>query len=45
MEILEIYNVHDAGQLINPKLAEGQVHGGVSMSMGYALYEQMLFLI
>jgi xanthine dehydrogenase molybdenum-binding subunit len=43
VEILEIYNVHDAGKLINPKLAEGQVHGGVSMGMGYALYEQMLF--
>lgn len=43
VEILEIYNIHDAGKLINPKLAEGQVHGGVSMGMGYALYEQMLF--
>jgi xanthine dehydrogenase molybdenum-binding subunit len=43
VEILEIYNVHDAGKLINPKLAHAQVHGGVSMALGYALYEQMLF--
>lgn len=43
VDIVEIYNVHDAGKLINPKLAEGQVHGGVSMGLGYALYEQMLF--
>jgi xanthine dehydrogenase molybdenum-binding subunit len=43
VEILEIYNVHDAGKLINPRLAHAQVHGGVSMALGYALHEQMLF--
>jgi xanthine dehydrogenase molybdenum-binding subunit len=43
IEVLEIYNVHDSGIILNPKLAEGQVHGGVSMSLGYALSEQMLF--
>lgn len=43
VEVLEIYNIHDAGRLINPKLAEAQVHGGMSMGVGYALYEQMLF--
>ncbi len=43
IEILEIYNVHDSGIIMNPKLAEGQVHGGVSMALGYALSEQMLF--
>lgn len=41
--VREIYNVHDCGKVINPILAEGQVHGGVSMGIGYALYEQMLF--
>jgi xanthine dehydrogenase molybdenum-binding subunit len=43
IEVVEIYNVHDSGVIINPMLAEGQVHGGVSMSLGYALSEQMLF--
>lgn len=43
VEVLEIYNVHDSGKIINPQLAEGQVHGGVSMGLGYALYEQMIF--
>ncbi len=43
IEILEIYNVHDSGKIINPQMAEGQVHGGVSMGIGYALSEQMLF--
>lgn len=41
--VLEIYNVHDSGRIINPQLAEGQVHGGVSMGLGFALTEQMLF--
>lgn len=43
IEVLEIYNVHDSGTIINPKLAEGQVQGGISMALGYALSEQMLF--
>ena len=42
VEILEIYNVHDAGTIVNRLLAEGQVHGGVSMGIGYALSEQLL---
>lgn len=43
VEVAEIWNVHDSGTIINPRLAEGQVHGGVSMALGYALLEQMLF--
>lgn len=43
VEVVEIFNVHDSGKIINPQLAEGQVHGGVSMGIGYALLEQMLF--
>lgn len=43
IDVLEIYNVHDSGQILNYKLAEGQVHGGVSMGLGYALSEQLLF--
>ena len=42
VEIKEIINVHDSGKILNPKLAEGQVHGGMSMGIGYALYEQLL---
>ena len=36
-------NVHDFGNLINPALAEAQVHGGMSMAIGYGLSEQLLF--
>ena len=39
----DIINVHDCGQLINPALAEAQVHGGMSMSIGYGMGEQLLF--
>ena len=43
VKILNIINVHDCGMLINPQLAEAQVHGGMSMAIGYALSEQELF--
>jgi len=43
IKILEIYNVHDSGKIVNPLMAAGQVHGGVSMGIGYALSEQLLF--
>ena len=43
VRLLNIINVHDCGKLINPALAEAQVHGGMSMGIGYALSEQLLF--
>lgn len=43
IRVLDIINVHDSGVLINPKLAEAQVHGGMSMGLGYGLSEQLLF--
>lgn len=41
--VVRLLNVHDCGTLINPALAEGQVHGGQSMSIGLALQEELLF--
>ena len=43
VKLLDLVNVHDAGTLINPALAEAQVHGGMSMGIGYGLSERMLF--
>ena len=43
VKVLKFCNVHDSGKLINPQLAEAQVHGGMSMGLGYAMSEQMLF--
>ena len=33
--------VHDIGRAINPMLVEGQIHGGVQIGIGYALYEDV----
>ena len=41
--VINMVNVHDCGRLINPMLAEAQVHGGMSMAIGYGLSEQLLF--
>ena len=43
VRLLDIVNAHDAGTLVNPALAEAQVHGGMSMGIGYGLSEQLLF--
>ena len=43
VKLLDIVNVHDAGTLINPALAEAQVHGGMSMGIGFGLSENLLF--
>ncbi|MCP4219797.1 MAG: molybdopterin-dependent oxidoreductase, partial [bacterium] len=37
--IQTIHAAHDGGKIINPKLFEGQVEGGVVMGMGYAMTE------
>lgn len=38
----KITAAHDVGKLINPMLAEGQVHGGVAQGIGFALMEEYL---
>ena len=43
MKVLDIVNVHDCGTLINPRLAQAQVHGGMSMAIGYAMGEELKF--
>ncbi|MDH4365183.1 MAG: molybdopterin-dependent oxidoreductase, partial [Acidimicrobiia bacterium] len=35
--------VDDAGTIINPLLAEGQVHGGLAQGVAQALYEQIVY--
>lgn len=43
VKVTNIVNVHDSGKLINPELAAAQVHGGMSMGLGYGLSEELLF--
>ena len=35
--------VDDCGNIINPLIVEGQVHGGIAQGMGQALYEEAIF--
>ena len=43
VEVLRITAAHDCGTPINPMLVEGQVQGGISMGVGFALQEEILF--
>jgi carbon-monoxide dehydrogenase large subunit len=38
-----IVAVDDAGRILNPLLAEGQVHGGLAQGVAQALYEEVRF--
>jgi carbon-monoxide dehydrogenase large subunit len=43
VEILDYVAVDDAGTIINPLLARGQIHGGVVQGIGQALYEEVCY--
>jgi CO/xanthine dehydrogenase Mo-binding subunit len=38
--VLRVVSGHDAGRIINPAAAEGQVEGGLVQALGYALLEE-----
>jgi carbon-monoxide dehydrogenase large subunit len=38
-----MWAVDDAGNIINPMLAEGQRHGGLAQGVGQALYERVIY--
>ena len=41
IKILRYAVLHDCGNLINPMIVQGQIHGGVAQGVGGALYERM----
>ena len=43
VRILRYCVVHDCGPMINPRIVEGQIHGGVGQGVGGALYERMAY--
>jgi carbon-monoxide dehydrogenase large subunit len=43
VKILDYVAVDDAGTLINPRLAAGQIHGGVVQGIAQALYENVSY--
>jgi aerobic carbon-monoxide dehydrogenase large subunit len=43
VKILRYVGVHDCGRIINPKLVEGQILGGIAQGIGQALSEGMVY--
>jgi carbon-monoxide dehydrogenase large subunit len=43
VHLRRLVSVDDAGTLLNPLLAEGQVHGGLGLAVGAALMEEMVY--
>ncbi len=43
VEIKRFVLVHDCGKVVNPMVVEGQIHGGVSMGIGNAFYESLIY--
>src|SRR5437016_3202345 len=43
IKILKYVSVHDAGTIINPMIAEGQIYGGALHGLGGALYEELAY--
>ena len=42
VQVLKVASAHDVGRALNPPAAEGQIHGGIHMGLGYALSEELL---
>jgi carbon-monoxide dehydrogenase large subunit len=43
VRFLRYVAVHDCGRIINPKLVEGQMYGGIAQGIGQALTEGMIY--
>lgn len=43
MKILRCCMVHDAGKIVNPLLADANLHGGIAQGFGAAVYEQLVY--
>ncbi len=43
VRVLDYVAIQDVGFAINPALVEGQIHGGVTQGLGWALFENMVY--
>jgi len=43
LKLLRVCMVHDSGVVVNPMLAEGNVHGGIAQGIGGAIYEHLVY--
>ena len=41
--LLKLVAVDDAGNLINPLIVEGQIHGGLAQGIGQAMIEEVVY--
>ena len=42
IRVRRVVSAHDVGRALNPLAAEGQIHGGIHMGLGYALAERLV---
>ena len=42
-KLLKLVAVDDAGNLINPLIVEGQIHGGLAQGIGQAMVEEAVY--
>jgi CO/xanthine dehydrogenase Mo-binding subunit len=43
VEIKRYIAIHDCGEMINPLIVDGQIHGGIAQGIGNAFYEALHF--
>jgi len=43
VNVLDVWDVHDCGTVINPALLEAQVHGALFMGLGESIWEEVKF--
>jgi carbon-monoxide dehydrogenase large subunit len=43
LEVQKYVVVHDCGNVINPLILDGQIHGGVAQGIGNAFFEELVF--
>lgn len=43
VSVEKYFAVDDCGRLINPMIAEGQVHGGIAQGLSQALFEEVIY--
>jgi CO/xanthine dehydrogenase Mo-binding subunit len=41
VKVVRYLVVHDCGTIVNPAIVDGQIHGGVAMGIGNALFEKL----
>ena len=43
VQLIRMVAVDDCGKVVNPKLAEGQVHGGIAQGIAQCLFEEVVY--